>query len=79
MKTSIDRIAFYYCKVNDYSKRRFDAVRGRSVKLPPTNRYDRLLRYKLALDERIKFCEPIGTAAPTAAGSGDERATAHLA
>ncbi|MBE1443903.1 hypothetical protein [Paenibacillus sp. OAS669] len=55
IKTSIDRICYYSRKVNDYSARRFDFMRrfGTTVQ-PPTNRAERLLRYKAAIYRRIQ-------------------------
>lgn len=48
-KIAIDRIVYYTRKVNDYSRRRFDILRGRPVQRPPANRYARLIAYRDAI------------------------------
>lgn len=50
----IRHMAFYLRKVNAYNAARFDRLRGRPVKMPPTNRPSRLLCVKLALNARLE-------------------------
>jgi len=52
-KSTADRIAFFTRKANEYGARRFEYLRGRNVKKPPTGRYKRLMAYKAAVTRQI--------------------------
>lgn len=52
-KTTVDRIAFFTRKANQYGARRYDFLRGRSASRPPALRYKRLLAYKAAVTAQI--------------------------
>lgn len=54
MKTTVDRIAFFTRKANQYGARRFDYSRGRSAKRSPAGRFKRLMAYKAAVTRQIK-------------------------
>ncbi|CAM4377889.1 hypothetical protein U9M73_13240 [Paenibacillus phoenicis] len=54
MKTTVDRIAYFTRKANQYGALRFDCLRGRSAKRSPAGRFNRLMAYKAAVTRQIK-------------------------
>jgi phage replication-related protein YjqB (UPF0714/DUF867 family) len=58
-KTNVDRIRFYTRKANEFSAASFDRLRGRPHKRINSFRFDRLLAYKKALNEKMQAVREI--------------------
>ncbi|RAV19509.1 hypothetical protein DQG23_21215 [Paenibacillus contaminans] len=61
MNRNVRRMAWYMRKVNAYNRARFDLLRGRTDRVPPSNRPARLLAYKLAMNERLRAGRSVPT------------------
>lgn len=54
MDRNIKRIAYYLRKVTEYNAARYAYLRGKPGYCPPDSRHERLLSYKLALNNLLE-------------------------